>query len=167
VRAVSVIGLVMLVASTALAQDSQSPASPWDRGRFGISLAAGSQQVGDESYVVIGVGARYFVVEGLSVGLFGAQWFGGQPSVTEVRPTLTYVFTRVPIAVKPYVGGFYNHWFVGDGFDDVDSVGGTVGLSWFQNPLVLSLGVAVERLISECADECTEIYPQFGLALAF
>ena len=69
----------------------------------------------------------------------------------------------------PYVGAFYNHWFIGDGIADVDSVGGRVGLVYVSGQFVLGLGVVYEKLVSKCDSsvmDCSSVYPDFTLSLA-
>lgn len=61
---------------------------------------------------------------------------------------------------------FYNYWFIGDAFADVDAVGARVGLLYVSGRVLL-LGVAVDKAISECALDCTIEYPNLTISLAF
>jgi hypothetical protein len=68
--------------------------------------------------------------------------------------------------VIPYVGAFYNHWFIGKSIVDVDTVGGRAGLLYVSGNFVLGLGAVYERVISECVTECSSIYPDFTISLS-
>jgi len=62
---------------------------------------------------------------------------------------------------------FYNYWFIGDAFADVDAVGARVGLLYVSGRVLLGLGVAVDKTISECTLDCTIEYPNLTISLAF
>ena len=143
--------------------------TPFDRGRMSLSAGGGTTSNFGERYFAIGASFSYFVLDGLAVGIGGVHQFGDGPSISKVSPEVRYV--AQPLVGKwpliPYVGVFYNHWFIGDGYADVDAIGGRSGLLYISGHLLLGLGVAVERTVSECPDnDCVTVYPDLTISLS-
>jgi hypothetical protein len=162
--------LVLAAALPAHADDASAPPreTPFDRGKFALSAGGGTSSSFGHSYIVLGGGVGYYVLDGVEVMLSGEYQFGGDgPSIAELSPQLRYVAQPLVGAwpVVPYVGVFYNHWFVGDGNPDVDSIGGRVGGLWVSGNIVLGLGLGYEHVLSPCTD-CEIIYPDVTIALA-
>ena len=67
----------------------------------------------------------------------------------------------------PYVAVFYTHWFVGDAYGDVDALGTRGGLLYVSGSTALGLGVAYEHLVSECTMDCSSVYPDITISIAF
>jgi hypothetical protein len=164
------VAVVTLVASATASADDVTPPkkTPFDRGHFGLSVGGGSQTTLGYSYIVIGAGVGYYVLDGVELGASGIEEFGSGPNIAKLSPSLRYV--AQPLVgvwpVIPYVGTFYNHWFVGGGNPDEDTVGSRAGLLYVSGQLVLGLGVAVERVVSTCTMDCTLVYPDFTISLA-
>ena len=143
--------------------------TPFDRGRVALALGGGSQTSLGFRYFAIGGGVGYFVLDGVELGLAAQHQFGDGPSISNLRPSLRYI--AQPLVGKwpliPYVGGFYNHWFIGGGNADVDSLGGRAGVLYLSGRLIVGLGVISERCVSECPTSCDDVYPDvtFGFAL--
>jgi hypothetical protein len=169
--------LAMLAPAVAAADDALGPEppppppprpTPFDRGRLGLSAGASTQTALGSHYLVIGAGLAYYVLDGLSIGLAGVHEFGNGPSISRLSLELRYV--AQPLVYKwpvvPYVGTFYNHWFIGDDYADVDTVGARAGLMYISGHLVLGLGVVVERTVSACTDACVDVYPDVQISLA-
>ncbi|MDB4956810.1 MAG: hypothetical protein JWO36_4379 [Myxococcales bacterium] len=146
--------------------------TPFDRGRVGLSLGGGSQSNGTSHYFVIGGGVGYFVLDGVELGLSALQQFGDGPNVTKVSPSIRYI--AQPLVGKwpliPYVGVFYNHWFITTDVPDVDSAGTRAGLLYISGSLILGLGVVYEHIVSTCTasptTDCSSVYPDFTISLA-
>jgi hypothetical protein len=161
---------VLAAAVPARADDAEPPPqkTPFDRGRFGLALGGGTQTAFGSTYFVIGGGLEYFVLDGVGIGVSALHEFGSGPSISKVSPALRYV--AQPLVGKwpvvPYVGGFYNHWFIGDSFPDVDTIGARAGLLFVSGQLVLGLGVAIEHTVSTCTMDCNLVYPDFAISLA-
>lgn len=143
--------------------------TPFDRGRMNLSAGGGSTTNFGERYFALGAGFGYFVLDGLELGISALHQFGDGPSISKVAPQIRYI--AKPLVGKwpliPYVGVFYTHWFIGDTFEDVDAVGSRAGLLYVSGRVLLGLGVAVERTVSECIDECTTVYPDLTISLSF
>jgi hypothetical protein len=143
--------------------------TPFDRGKKNLSVGGGSSSYLGERYFGIGAGFGYFVLDGLELGVSGLYQFGDGPSIAKVAPQIRYV--AKPLVGKwpliPYVGVFYNHWFIGGALEDVDAVGGRAGLLYVSGRVLLGVGIAVEKTVSECVEDCTVAYPDFTISLAF
>jgi hypothetical protein len=143
------------------------PPTPFDQGRVAISAGGGTTSSFGHNYVVIGGSVGVYVLDGVLVAVHGLHQFGADPSISEVSPELRYVAKplvgRWPVI--PYVGTFYNHWFI-SGQSDVDSVGGRAGGLWVSGNVVLGLGVVVEHIVSTCTMDCDSVYPDITIALS-
>jgi len=164
--AVSLVVLATLSARSARAQ-GYGGYDPFAQGSFRVSAFLGAASGFENTYFMLGVGLGVFVLPGLEVGLQVDEWFGSAPNVTRVAPELKYVLNIID-SVKPYVGGFYRHWFVGSDVDDINTVGGRAGLIIVTSPhAYFSAGAAYERVINRCDINCSYWFPEVGLALAF
>jgi len=178
------LAFALLLASTvAHAQPSAAPASaspqtvaeqepprvtPFDQGKLGLGFGFGSQKTLGAQYYLVSGGVGYYVLDGVEVGLgLGHQW-GDGPSITRTTPSLRYVAQPL-VGVSPlipYVGVFGSRYFIADGFDDVNTVGGRAGALYVSGSLLIGLGLAVEHVVSECAEDCTSYYPDFTLSMS-
>lgn len=139
---------------------------PFEQGSVRISANVGSARAFDETYVAIGAGGGYYVVDGLELGLDGSVWLGPGPSIGTLGPRATYVLHFVPV-LKPYVGGFYRHWFIGEGIDDQDSVGARFGAYYVSGRgFFLGGGAAYEHTLA-CSSECGTWWPEVALSVSF
>jgi hypothetical protein len=172
--AAALLGLVSAAAadpapSTApgAAPDAPARPTPFDRGRVHLGLGGGSQDSLGFHYFAISGGVGYYVLDGLELGLHGIHEFGDGPRIDLLSPSLRYV--AQPLVGKwpliPYVGVFYNHWFIAD-VPDQDAVGARAGMLFIRGAIVLGLGVVYEQLVSTCATDCSSVYPDFTIALA-
>jgi hypothetical protein len=170
-RAALIVTLLAAWSSLAIADDdAPAPArrTPFDRGRFGLSLGGGTTSAFGHPYYAIGGGLGYYVLDGVEIAASGLVQFGSSPNIEKVSPSLRYV--AQPLVGKspiiPYVGTFYTHWFVGGGFGDVDTIGGRVGGLYVSGQIILGLGLAYERIESACTMNCDAFYPDFTIAFA-
>ena len=173
---VSAFLVACLLASSAAAQSTpgerpveeptiRKASTPFDQGKMYISIGGGYSSGSGASYFVLGAGFGYFVVDGLEAGLGGDVRLGSDPFVGTLTPRLTYYFHQIPF-ITPYIGGFYSHWFIGSGFEDLNSVGGRAGVVSVNGPLLLSLGVVYERFLGceYCGDDW---YPELSIGFSF
>src|SRR5512143_1280664 len=91
-----------------------------------LSVVVGNGYAFDNSYVLIGVGAAYFIANGLDLGLDFEYWTGSDPGITKVSPRLDYVFNTRSV-LRPYAGVFYRRTMI-EGLNDLNSIGGRAGL---------------------------------------
>ena len=152
---------------TLLATPSAVAQGPFDQGRIRLHFGAATAGSSGNRYFVLGLGVGYYLVDGLEVGLDTEAWLGGDPDLAKISPQLRYVFHMVPI-LRPYIGTFYKHWFVGDGRQDIDTIGGRLGAFYVAGGNVfLGGGIIHEAILSDCDDECSETYPEFVISVSF
>ncbi len=123
----------------------------------------------DNSYLLIGVGAAYFIANGLDLGLDLEYWTGSSPKITKVSPRLDYVLnTRGKL--KPYAGVFYRRTMI-EGLDDLNSTGGRAGLYLMSGKgLYVGAGLVYESYLScDTAkySSCSDTYPELVIAFSF
>ena len=166
--AASVAGLAAPGRAVAEAPADPPRPTPFDRGRVNLGVGGGSQNALGHRYFGIGGGVGYFVLDGVELGLGALHQFGDGPSISRLTPSLRYV--AQPLVghwpLIPYAGGFYNHWFIGRGLPDVDTVGVRGGLLYVSGSVILGLGVVYERVVSACQLDCALVYPDFTISLA-
>ena len=125
-------------------------AAAFDKGSTNVTIAIGNGQVFTEDYLIIGAGVGHYVTHGLEVGLDVDVWTGGEPSIYELTPKLTYVIDNQS-DVLPYMGVFYNRTFI-EGLEDSDSYGYRAG---FYAPMGARSFVGIGLVYTELQD-CTE-----------
>jgi hypothetical protein len=148
---------------------AQEVAGVFGKGRTHGVVTAGTGYAFDESYLVLGVGVTYYVVDGLGVGLFFESWSGADPGMTKITPSVQYVFHQMQ-ALKPYVGAFYRRTDI-DGLPDLDSAGARAGVYLRAGRNVyFGLGVVYESYL-DCEKaiyrECDSTYGELSFTLAF
>ncbi len=142
------------------------PPSPFDQHsiRIGGSVGASSD------WIILGIGAGYFVLDGLEAGLDTTFWLGGDPFISTLTPGVRYIFHFVPV-VKPYVGGFYRHYFVAEHrfLADSDSIGARAGLLFMLGPSAfLGGGVIYEHFLDQdLYVEQDQFYPEIIIGFSF
>lgn len=153
----------------ALAPMFASAENGFEQGKMRISASAGTGSVNNVNYFQLGVGAGYYLWDGVEVGLDVRSWLGGRYKIHEVSPSVTYVFTHFE-SFKPYGGVLYRRTFIG-GRDDVSAHGARGGLFLqYSENLRLRAGIAAirhhdcDRTVNA---ECTEFYPEFSAGLYF
>lgn len=140
----------------------------FSRGRTHFVVTAGNGYAFDESYLVLGVGVSYYVIDGLNIGLSLESWSGSDPDIFKVTPSVQYVFHQAPL--KPYVGGFYRRAYV-DGLPDINSAGARAGI-YFTAGRNAYIGVgAVYESYVDCNKtvyrSCSDTYPEVSFTVAF
>ena len=118
---------------------------------------------------IIHVIPRYYVVDGLEVGVDGAIWLFDSPTIGTLTPQIKYVVHQLPL-IKPYIGTFYRHYFVGDDFEDLDSVGARVGIYIVSNQgAYFGVGGLYEHMLdcNENVLECDDWYPELLVGISF
>ena len=164
----AITGAFGLRATDAQAQQLEAEYDPFVRDRARVSIGAGLSVTNDDTYLRLGAGVGYYLIDGLEIGIDTDLWLIGDPTVWNVTPGLLYVFHLVP-TLKPYVGTFYRHAFVFDA-EDLDSIGARAGAYFVQGRVYFGAGVVYERWL-DCNGstliDCDEIYPELVLAFSF
>lgn len=160
---------VLAAALCAPAAKAQNIAGGFGQGRTHVVATAGTGHAFNESYLVLGIGVSYYVIDGLNVGLSLESWSGGDPGMQKITPSAQYVFYQLG-RIKPYVGAFYRRTMV-DGLPDIDSAGGRAG-AYVQagRNAYLGAGVVYESYVdcnSTVYRSCSSTYPEVTFTLAF
>ena len=139
------------------------------QGRASLSVFGGSGSAFSQSYFVLGVGANYYVVQGLGLGLNFESWLGNTPGIYKLTPNVQYVFTQNP-SVQPYVGVFYRRVFIDD-LSDLNSVGARAGAYLPVGPNThFGLGGVYEKSL-DCNKSsyhtCEDFYPEISFTVGF
>lgn len=138
------------------------------KGDTRLSLVGGSGQAFDQTYFILGAGLGFYVWDELEVGLDFEVWMGDDPGIYKISPQIRYVFP-VALPLKPYVGTFYRRTFY-EGLDDLSSIGVRAGVySMIAGNAYFGFGLVYDQLL-DCDRElyeCTDIYPEIVLSIAF
>ena len=139
------------------------------QGRTQLSVFGGGGSAFSQSYLVLGVGANYYVLEGLGLGLSFESWLGNTPGIYKLTPSVQYVFTQVP-SVHPYVGVFFRRVFI-ENLSDLNAVGVRGGAYLPVGPnMHIGLGGVYESY-QDCNEStyhsCSELYPEISFTFSF
>ena len=159
--------LACVLSLAILSTSSWADADPLEQGqpRFAVTAAAGSAFQND--YFVLGGGFGFFVVDGLDLGIESEVWMGHDPTISKLGPSATYMFHFIE-TYPPYVGLFYAHWFISNDMVDADTLGVRAGCFYVHSDaFYVGLGLAFEHLVSDCAEDCYQFYPELTIRSAF
>ncbi|MEO1483925.1 MAG: hypothetical protein AAFU77_17580 [Myxococcota bacterium] len=161
------IGIFLLATLFSVPAGAQSP-QLFAAGSTRVNVAAGSGRFDGTNRVIFGAGLGYYAIDGLELALEGDVWLGGDVSLARASPSIRYVLWQLG-DVTPYAGAFYRRWFVGEPFEDLDTIGVRVGaFAGRSGSSYLGLGVAYERQVAPaCQSDCDYVYPELTAALAF
>lgn len=142
--------------------------TPFQQWRISLGVGLGWASSGSSNWTILGVGAGVFVLDGLKVGFDSTFWVGDKPFIATVTPSLTYVFHMVPV-VRPYLGTFYRHYFVDNGYADTDSIGGRAGLYFvIARNLFIGGGIIYEHFLDkDLFTNRDDVYPELSFTFAF
>ena len=148
---------------------STAYAGPFEKGSSRVSFVVGSGYTLNESYVILGLGAGYFVANGLELGLDGQAWVGGDPDIYKLKPQATYI-VPVQSRIRPYAGVFYSRIFI-DGYDDQDTAGARGGVYFTSNQKwFMGVGAVYESYLNcdkDVYSSCDDVYPEITFSVSF
>jgi hypothetical protein len=148
---------------------AQNVAGAFSQGRTHFVISGGAGYAFNNSYLVLGVGGAYYLLDGLNVGLHAESWSGSSPSMYKLTPSVQYVFRNMTVA-KPYLGAFYRRTFISDR-PDLDSAGARAG-AYFEagRNAYVGAGVVYESFL-DCNQtvyrSCSSTYGEFSFTVAF
>ena len=168
-RWTKVAALLAAVCLLPAAHAQVSLADAFSKGRVHGIVTAGSGAAFNETYLVLGAGVSYFVLDGLSLGVNLEAWRNADPTLTKLTTSIQYVFYQVP-AIKPYVGAFYRRTYI-SGLDDLNSYGARAGAYVkIGRNAYLGLG-GVYETYSDCKESvyrsCSDTYPEVSFTFVF
>jgi hypothetical protein len=148
---------------------SQSPAGFFAGGRWRTGVVVGLGNAFSNSYLILGLGAGYYLVNGLEVGAGLQGWLLSSPNIWQVSPEVRYVVWQLG-KFKPYGGLFYRWNFISD-VETLNSYGGRLGIYYRSNPRMYMGVGAVWEEFSDCEEngfsDCSNIYPEFVVSTGF
>lgn len=161
--------VLLVLAFLGIFTPAAKAAGPFEQGNLQGSVAVGTGTAFSQDYVILGIGAGYYVLDGLLVGARVDGWFGNSPSIYQVTPEARYVINALP-KLKPYVGVFYSRTFY-EGLPDLNALGARVGAYVpLGGRVFLGGGIAYEQL-QNCDKsvyrDCSRTYPELSLMFSF
>jgi hypothetical protein len=161
--------VLLVLAFLGIFTPAAKAAGPFEQGNLQGSVAVGTGTAFSQDYVILGIGAGYYVLDGLLVGARVDGWFGNSPSIYQLTPEVRYVINALP-SLKPYVGAYYSRTFY-EGLPDLDALGARVGVYIpLGGRVFLGGGIAYERL-QDCDEsvyrDCSRTYPELSLMFSF
>jgi hypothetical protein len=164
-----IIGYTFILIAGLLVSVDEIQADPFKQGSLRVSIAVGSGEAFENDYTIIGLGAGYYLKDGVELGLDGEAWLGDDPNIYTLSPQAKYILSRQS-RFRPYVGAFYTHSFI-ENEDDLDSVGGRGGVYLVQDDRwYIGVGAVYESYLNcdeEILDSCDDIYPEITVSFTF
>jgi hypothetical protein len=159
--------IALFIVASLLTWNLSFAADPFSQGSKRVSVILGAGNSFDESYVIVGVGAGYYVLDGLEIGLNWQTWLGGDPRINQLTPEITYVF-RNKTSLDPYIGALYRKTWI-SGYDDLSAYGGRAGVFMPAGPrFYIGVG-AVYLKYTGCSEsvyrDCEDVYPEFMFSI--
>lgn len=147
-------------------------ADVFNKGNVAVGLLVGGGSIasdqGDKQYSLVGANVDYFVIDNLSLGLGYTQWFGNDPSISQVTIPLNYYY---PLNEKwhPYVGTFYRHTSIGKPYENFNSYGLKAGVAAQISKRAFLGGGWIQEYYDNCSNfhECSSGYPELLLIFTF
>jgi hypothetical protein len=146
-------------------------AGPFARGSVRLSVLIGTGSTINDTYLILGGGVGYYLLDGLEFGLDYEAWILAEPVMNRLSPGLRYVFHMIPV-IKPYIGGFYRHTFIGSDYEDSNSLGVRGGIYYVppNGGLYVGGGAVYEHLLG-CTNsafiDCDSVYPEIFVGVTF
>lgn len=134
-----------------------------------FAVLAGSGSAFNNDYLILGGGVSYYVSDGVGVGLTYENWSGNSPRISQISPSIQYVFYR-EYSLRPYVGAFYRDTAIAEQ-SSINSVGGRAGVYLTSGPnSVFGVGLAYESYLNCQAavfGSCSSTYPEISIIFGF
>jgi len=151
------------------------------KGALSLGVGAGNGSVTYETnytsttknYFIFGIGADYFVMDNLSVGVSLWNWSGNSPAIMQYTLPVTFYFDTGS-KISPYTGVYYRYTdYIGSYTDrygysynvsDAHSLGLRVGFAYRVDFGYVGIGFAAERNVD---DGTTTNYPELSVGFVF
>jgi hypothetical protein len=161
-----VLFLALAAALAAQGQTLTANKSIFSQGQWRGGITGGWVSTSGDDYLLLGLGAGYNVVDGLTGGLDYEVWLIGSPTVHKLSPWVGYTFYQVQ-KVHPYVAGFWRQNWI-SGYDDYQDVGARLGVFMPRGRSYLGVGMVYEyRLDSDGLYDRDNWYPEVRFAVGF
>ena len=140
---------------------------PFEKGRIRVGLYGGAGSTYNQTYVILGAGVGYYVLNGLEVGADVEGWLFQDPNIWKVTPQVRYVLWQIS-PIRPYVGAFWRQTYVDDPWSDYDSWGARGGIAYRKGGNYLAVGAVYEKFndYTGPGDDYV-IYPEIAFWVSF
>jgi len=102
-------------------------------GHKNVAFTVGTDNSFGNNYTVLAASVNYFALDNLAVGASFQSYLGDDPSINQITVPITYYLPLENTTYRPYLGGFYNHTFMGETehikYEDYDLFGGRAGIT--------------------------------------
>jgi len=160
---------VFLFVAGSLVFEGNIQADPFERGSLRASIAVGSGEAFENDYTILGLGAGYYLKDGVELGLDGEAWLGNDPDIYKLSPQVKYILPAQS-RLRPYVGAFYTHSFI-ENKDNLNSIGGRGGIYLVQDDRwFVGFGAVYESYLDcdeKILDSCNDFYPEITVSITF
>ena len=151
------------------------------KGALALGVGAGSGSVTydttyesrTKNYFIFGIGADYFVIDNLSVGVSLWNWSGESPNIMQYTVPVTFYFDTGS-KISPYTGVYYRYTdYMGSytdrfgnsySFESTHAFGMRVGFAYRVDFGYIGIGFAGEKNID---DGTTMSYPELSVGVVF
>jgi len=169
-RTLTAIGSILTLLTLGFRSDTvlaQSGLFDRDAKRVSFILGRGSSFGND--YTVLGLGAGYYVIDGLELGLNIQAWLGDKPSIYQITPEARYTFQLTDV-LAPYAGVLYRETLI-ENRDNTSAYGAKAGLSIITGRnSYIGAGIVTIKY-NDCRESelvsCSETYPELAFLFSF
>ena len=140
---------------------------PFKKGKVRVGFYGGAGSTYNQTYVILGAGIGYYLLNGLEAGVDVEGWVLQDPTFWKVTPQVRYVIWQLN-PIRPYVGVFWRKTFAGGNYPDFNSYGARGGVAYRKGGSYVALGVVYEKYddYTGLGDDYT-VYPEIAFWLSF
>ena len=143
---------------------------PFKKGKVRVGFYGGAGSTLNQTYVILGAGIGYYLMNGLEAGVDLEGWVLQDPTFWKVTPQVRYVLWQIS-PIRPYVGAFWRKTFVtGDNsqlIPDYDSYGGRLGIAYRKGGNYLAVGAVYEKFNDSPFTDDSIWYPEIAFWVSF
>jgi len=142
-------------------------AGPFSKGKVRVGFYGGAGSTYSQTYLIIGAGIGYYLMNGLEAGFDAEGWILNDPDIWKLTPQVRYVLWQMD-PVRPYVGAFWRKTIVGKGLPDYDSWGGRAGIAYRKGGSYVAVGAVYEKFNDyRGTGKDYTVYPEIAFWLSF
>lgn len=145
---------------------------PFAKGKIRVGFYGGAGSTLGQTYVILGAGVGYYLLNGLEAGVDVEGWVLQDPTFWKVTPQVRYVLWQIS-PIRPYVGAFWRKTFVtGDNsqfiIPDYESYGGRLGIAYQKGGSYVAVGAVYEKFQDSPFEGDNDIwYPEIAFWISF
>ncbi len=139
---------------------------PFAKGKVRVGFYAGAGSTYNQTYVILGAGLGYYVLNGLEIGVDVEGWLFKDPTIWKVTPQIRYVFWQMN-PIRPYAGAFWRQNYIADPSKDYSSYGGRAGVAYQSGRNYVAVGFVYEKFNDCFSGDCDTTYPEIAFWMSF